>query len=320
MAPKIILDRQELEYKYKKEKLSQRRLAEYYGCSIDTIVANLQRYNISSNSNGDYVQQKIFLNEKQIEWLNGLLLGDGCLSTTRRGKNAQLRYTSKSKQHVDFATAPFANCEKAHTSYTEYADSRTQNTYSRWVFGTAYDKGFKIIYNKWYENGKKHIPSDLQLTPTVCLLWYIGDGCLLRSKYSSHIKLSTHCFDKNELENILLPQLVQFDAHIAIAGYSKYEKTPQYYIYIPRHKVAAFLQYIGPCPFDDYAYKWNYVEYKNTPPRNHTSKENEICNMYLSGVTYCKIAKHMGMDPAAVRYYLKKNKIYQSGGLNNEVF
>lgn len=80
------------------------------------------------------------------------------------------------------------------------------------------------------------------------------------------------------------------------------------------------MQYIGPCPFDDYAYKWNYVEYKNTPPRNHTSKENEICNMYLSGVTYCKIAKHMGMDPSAVRYYLKKNKIYQSGGLNNEVF
>ena len=44
----------------------------------------------------------------------------------------------------------------------------------------------------------------------------------------------------------------------------------------PIEKKKEFLDYIGECPFDDYLYKWEVLEYKNRMPKNHQSKEKRI--------------------------------------------
>lgn len=259
---------------------------------------------------------KIELTEEQKQVLYGALLGDGSLILHKNGKNAIFSYTSKSKQHVEYVSNSFKKYWSGEgIKLCTYYDSRTNKEYCRYVMRTYTNEFFTDEYKKWYKNGTKTIPKDLRLTPLMCKIWYIGDGGICHSHKSEWIKLSTQCFSKEEQEEILLPQLSQFEATLMKADISK-DKQRQYYIYIPHRKEKEFLDYIGECPFDDYLYKWRISEYKNKMPKNHQSKEREFCEMYLSGMTYYAIAKNFGIEPNAVKYYLIKNGLYK---LNKKV-
>lgn len=255
---------------------------------------------------------KIELTEEQKQILYGALLGDGSLILHKHCKNAIFSYTSKSKQYVEYVSTPFKKYWSGEgIKQCTYYDGRTNKEYSRYVMRTYTNETFTDEYHKWYKNGIKEIPKDLKLTPLMCNIWYIGDGGICRSNRSEWIKLSTQCFSKEEQEKILLPQLSQFEAILMNADRSK-NGEQQYFIYIPHRKEKEFLDYIGECPFDDYLYKWEILEYKNRMPKNHQSKEKEFCEMYLSGMTYYAIAKSFGIEPNAVKHYLIKNGLYKS--------
>lgn len=310
MSKKIILDRDELYQKYTEDHLSQQKIAEYFNCSIDTVRRNLKEYGIKSNKPSDYCSNIVQLTEIQKSVLYGALLGDGSLIKHKNGINAQFSYLSKSEQHVKFIAQYFEEyISKIGIRSSSYFDQRTNKTYYRTRFRTITDIGFTEEYNKWYLNGVKHIPNDLILNPMICLIWYIGDGGICNGKQSQYIKLATQCFDKKEQEDILLPQLSDFNAKLMKADIGK-NGNQQYFIYIPHLNMLDFLNYIGDCPFSDYEYKWNYKEYVNVKPINHTIHENEFCEMYKNGMTYYAIAKQFNIEPNAVKYYLKKNKLY----------
>lgn len=257
--------------------------------------------------NQDKSKREIQLSETQKEILQGALLGDGSLSIQKNSVNAYFSYVSKSKQHVEYVASYFNNLiTPAGIRYNNIYDSRTNKYYSSYRFITHTNKEFTKIHYKWYINKIKIIPQDLKLTPKNCLIWYIGDGGLTnnRCKYSQYIKLSTHCFSKQNQEDILLPQLKKFDAFL-----TKTEKN-QWFINIPHKEIKNFLDYIGECPFNDYKYKWNYKEYKNKKPKNHTEKEQLFIELFKKGMTYYAIAKQFGIEPNAVKYYLIKNNLY----------
>lgn len=255
--------------------------------------------------------EKIILNEIQKEVLNGALLGDGCLSIHKNGINAQFSYISKSRQHVEYVGEYFKEYwtgEEIKDSF--YLDKRTNKTYFNSKMKTYTNETFTEEYNRWYINGKKHLPQDLILTPLTCLIWYIGDGGICHGQHTENIKLATQCFLKDEQEKILLPQLKQFEASL-VKGDIGSDGEQQYFIYIPHRKEKEFLEYIGECPFDDYKYKWEVKKYVNKIPKNHKNKEQIFCELYLSGMTYYAIAKQFEIEPNAVKYYLIKNNIYK---------
>ena len=255
------------------------------------------------------------LSTEQISVLYGALLGDGCLSVHKNGMNAVFCYLSHSYQHTQFIQEYFKEYVSSEIYKYTFFDVRTNHEYTNYSFKTLSNSTFTEIYNCWYHNGIKKIPQNLKLNPLICLIWYIGDGSICNVNRTQYIKLSTHCFSKEDQENILLPQLSQFEAKLMKASLGK-NGEQQYFIYIPRRKIKDFLNYIGDCPFDDYQYKWAYKEYKNAMPRNHTAHENEFCEMYKSGMTYYAIAKQFNIEPNAVKYYLKKNQLYR--GTYNE--
>lgn len=250
---------------------------------------------------------KIILTDIQKQVLDGALLGDGCLYRHKNGKNAQFTYLSKSQQHVEYVMNHFQKWLSGEgIRNSAYFDERTQKEYFRTTAKTYTNETFTEQYNRWYPQGEKHLPQDIVLTPLVCLIWYIGDGGIIHANRSEYIKLSTQCFSKEEQEQLLLPQLAQFEASLMKTDNN------QYYIYIPHRKEQEFLEYIGQCPFSDYEYKWQYTPYKNAKPKSHKEHEQEFCEMYKNGMTYYAIAKHFGIEPNAVKYYLKKNKLYQN--------
>ena len=251
------------------------------------------------------------LSNVQKNILYGAMLGDGCLSIHKNGKNAQFCYLSKSEQHVNYISNFFEDyISNEGVKTNTYFDKRTRKEYNRTYFKTFANPIFTCEYQKWYRAGKKHIPNNLSLNPAICLVWYIGDGGICHLKRTECIKLATQCFSKEEQEDILLPQLNDFEAKIMKTDVSL-NGIQQYFIYIPHRKMDNFLKYIGECPFEDYQYKWNVSDYKYKKPSNHTMHETEFCDLYKKGFTYYAIAKQFNIEPNAVKYYLKKNGLYK---------
>ena len=174
MSRKIILNRDELYQRYVVEGLSQANTAKYFDCSVDTVVRNLKDYGIESHIAGYHAhKQKVFLTSQQKNYLYGAMLGDGCLSKTKRSINSQFVYTSKSFQHVEFVSVPFKDMlYKEGIKYITYHDIRTNKTYERYTFRTITDFGFEKERKSWYTDGIKHIPNELKLNSEMCLIWY----------------------------------------------------------------------------------------------------------------------------------------------------
>jgi len=245
-------------------------------------------------------------------------LGDGHLTKiTKKCKNSSFAYGNKIKEHCDYIAEFLKNilskANEEKSSKINRIDKRTGKEYIMYLIRTILNKSFTELREKWYSD-KKHTPYDLILTPLICLIWYIGDGSL--NKDGQNIKLSTHCFDKIELEKIILPQLSKFNPHLI-----KIKNKEQYYIYIPRLNVKDFLNYIGECPIEQLQYKWDFKEYiykgfENY--KNHTSLENEFINLFQQGLTYYAIGKKFNVFPNAVRYYLEKQGLYKRKRKNDE--
>ena len=253
------------------------------------------------------IKEKIILTSMQKEVLYGALLGDGSIVKHKSAVNAVFAYISKSKQHVEFVSNYF-NEYLSGEKIKDFSilDGRTNKIYSGSKIRTYSNKAFTEEYEKWYKNGIKTIPPDLQLTPLTCLIWYIGDGCISHSKNTQYIKLATQCFSKEDQERILIPQLQEFEAHLIKADTSN-NGEQQYFIYIPRRKIKKFLEYIGPCPFPDYQYKWDYREYKNFSLSQNPEFIQNIIELFNSGISAGSIAKQFGVDRSTVVKYLIQN-------------
>ena len=251
------------------------------------------------------------LSETQLDFVEGALLGDGSLIMHKGGINAYFTYSSKHKDHVEYIFQQFKEfCNYSELKFTEYFDKRTNKIYSRYYFRTKCIPIFTEIYLIWYKNNKKCIPQNLILTRLKILIWYIGDGSL--SKKEQMIKLSTDCFSRHELEQTIIPQLVDFAPVI-------YENNTYPRIYIPRVKVHQFLKHIGNCPIDSYLYKWDYINYKNELFKSdkvlYTTETaiDQYIELYEKGWSYYKIAKFLKVEANRVKYHLERKNVYCKG-------
>lgn len=245
---------------------------------------------------------ELTLIQKQV--LDGAMLGDGSLIIHKNGKNAYLSYLSKSKAHVEYVMNYFSDfITNAGICDSSSFDKRTNKTYFYSCAKTHALEVFTEERKRWYSD-KKHIPENLILTPLTCLIWYIGDGGLING-HSQYIKLATNCFEKEEQERILLPQLSQFEAILTKADVGSNGKQ-QYFIKIPHKRVKDFLNYIGDCPFPDYSYKWEYKEYKNFCINKNPDFIKEIVQLFELGYSAGTIAKYEKVDRSTVVKYLTK--------------
>ena len=300
---KYNITKEELIQKYITENYTIAQCADYFGCSKKPVSNAIKKYGIHKKLSHQTIMK---MTDEMYEVLRGAMLGDGSLLVQNKSANAHLSYTSKSLQHVQFIAKYFEEyqCGKGITSKMVY-DKRTGKSYERNTFLTNRSITLTEEINKWYINKIKHIPSDLVLTPLTCLVWYIGDGGITKITDKANgqaISLSTNCFEKEEIENILLPQLSQFDARIAKAGIGKNGQR-QYVIRIyKKENIIKFLEYIGPCPFDDYRYKWDVAPDRRKNLDQYFDEWDQLRRMHFSAV---KIATLYECDSHTVREKFK---------------
>lgn len=311
--PKLYISKEYLLDLYSVKKYSQCKIAKIVKCSQTHICNLLDRYKINKRERFCFrLHEKYIFSKEQEEIITGALLGDGHITKQGLG-NSQFTYTSSIRSHVEYIANFFKEVlteETKNIKKLSYFDKRTNKTYTRYLIRTFNNIVFTELREKWYKEGIKFIPEDTMLTPKTCLVWYMGDGGLVNT---GSIKLSTHCFAKEELEKILLPQLKRFDTVLY-----ETEKNNQYITYIPRKKSKYFIGFIGPCPIKEMNYKWALPSYINKKfekdtYKKHSYLKDEFIKLYKAGRTYYSIAKEYGIEPSAVRYYLIKEKVLNKG-------
>ena len=200
------------------------------------------------------------LSKEQVQYIDGLMLGDGCIADANAKHYTPTRYIQ-----------PFAHkykewAQKIQSGFHEFGiDSGVVPKVSRikdkkymgWVLHTRGDVNksiFPLLRERWY-NGRmnkngwiiKTIPSDIDLSsPQLLANWYMGDGTY--NKEHMYCCLATGGFTKLKLFNLCHQLNKILGVHPTI--------TKTNYIYMSVQDSLVFLDYIKDYKVDCFAYKW----------------------------------------------------------------
>jgi hypothetical protein len=301
--------KEELVDLYQTQGLSLRGVAAYYQGSVPLVKKWLNHYGILANPSGvnlTYAPANyVTITPELDEILTGELLGDGSITwgdslrkeASRSGvfsyctaKEGYLQWLFSRLGELGLARA--GNITSRVTPPTTHANGlyNLRDTYS-FRAKTRFYRELLDYRQRWYVNGVKHPPTDLLITATVLLHWFIGDGTLLKITSSrsrgkgeyqySRVVLCTNGFTWNECEALAaklntlgLPFRVQKHRQ-TFKGVASYN--PQLHLPRPAENTAKFFAFIGECPqaiVRDYGYKWDWavkrVEKKTQGSRNIT--------------------------------------------------
>lgn len=154
----------------------------------------------------------------QEEIVNGLLLGDGSIPDTKRlYKRLSITRQVRDKDYLFWQYEILKDFFGTEPKYFKSYHNKAKKYYDGYACRTKSGELFRDLYDKWYKNGKKIVPSDLALTPYTLLIWFLDDGCVIQ-KNENHviIKLSTDGFMRHDVE--FLQQLLcrNFDIKLNI--------------------------------------------------------------------------------------------------------
>jgi len=244
-------DRDWLYKMYWIKKLSIPQIAKEIDVSNRTIWEWLNKFSFPSRSRGEGCHLRngnhCKLSKKAIEWLNGELLGDGCVYS-RHPYSANFRYSSKYLEYAQYIsdTLKFFGIEQVGKIYKQYYKRGVSYYYASRDYTELLP-----IRKQWYPENKKIVPKDIELTPLICRHWYIGDGYLAHPQNSRpHIVLYTNGFSIDDVE-WLASKLIELN-------FKATRQPSNNIIYMSPYSTQNFLNYIGKCPIECYNYKWNY--------------------------------------------------------------
>jgi len=241
-------DKKWLEKKYISEKLSQRQIGKLCKTSNVVILYWMKKFNIFARSNHSSQANHCSLNSEAIEWLNGELLGDGCLRS-ESFYSARFDYVSKHLEYIIYVSKTLKSFGIEQSGKIRKKINKKWKNISYSYVSLSYEE-LLPIYKQWYPNAKKIVPKNIKITPTTLRQWYIGDGSLVKRKVSKNqIILATYGFLVSDVE-WLVKELMNL-------GFKTTRRNCNT-IHISIYSVKNFLNFIGKCPVSCYQYKFNY--------------------------------------------------------------
>ena len=174
--------------------------------------------------------------------VTGSILGDGYLRIIPGRSNAflEINHSIKAKDYADFK---FQSLKRLCLSFPKKRKSNGNRFAYR--FFTRQHKDLTEFYKKFYKNGIKIIPKDLELNPTSLAIWYMDDG----SKSGDNIYLNSQQFSLKD-QNKLLICLKKFGISATLNKDKKY-----YRIRIINESVRGFMKIIKPHITNSMKYK-----------------------------------------------------------------
>jgi transposase-like protein len=144
------------------------------------------------------------LQEREV--LDGLMLGDGCLSLGKNSRNPCLRITRTATDldYIHWTADVFrARLTDASVRVRTIFDSRTRKHYEQAKFRTRCDSALRAPHLRWYPDGTKVVPDDLRLSAVAVAVWFADDGSVCAaSRRSPEIKFATHGFQGSDVQRL----------------------------------------------------------------------------------------------------------------------
>jgi len=242
-----------LEKKYLKERLSTGQIGKLCKMSDTAIWHWLKKYNIPIRSRGEGIHlikaNHCNLSQEAVEWLNGELLGDGGIYS-RNIHSARFQYTSKYLEYIQYISDTLDSFGiKQVGKITKRYDKKTDSYGYRYT-SYAYEE-LLSIHKKWYPEDKKIVPKNIKLTSLIVRQWHIGDGSLIHRKEGRpYASLATCGFTISDVK-LLTKKLIDL-------GFKSTRRYCNNAIYISAYSTKDFIDYIGKCPVNCYQYKFDY--------------------------------------------------------------
>lgn len=262
-----------IKYMYADKKKSAEYISKIIGRNRKTVDNWLRYMNIPhrsiSESNFITKQNNFEFTENQLDIIIGELLGDGSITCYNENRKHDYYFSINvvSKEHLIYLKKclPYNlfsdNAPYFSPSKLRIRNNRILNEQNIWAMKSKSHPVFTELRKKWYPNGIKIIPKDLQLNPTICFHWYIGDGTLVNryTKYNPCIFLHTDGFKEENVDFLIdLLNNLKF-----ISTKQTDYRTNRFFIRISTKSTLDFLRWIGEPKISDYSYKWAAKEWFN---------------------------------------------------------
>jgi hypothetical protein len=211
-----------------------------------------------SMATGELDKSKVYMTENLLEWVDGLMLGDGYINFKKPlYTTSRFRIDSSSKEWVIYALSKFLDYKPSEPKVYSKISEKCPNEI--WMATTLTHPDITTQARRWYSgsNQTKKIPVDVRITPISVMLWYLGDGSFHYEPDGnmSILRLATCAFDKVDLETIVIPKL---KAHKIDCYVDDYKND----IHIRAESIKDFFNFIGwKSPISCYDHKFAVPEW-----------------------------------------------------------
>lgn len=148
----------------------------------------------------------IKLSDEKAQVLTGILLGDGHIQQRSPTQNSRFIFGQTAVKHHEYFKLVFnlfkPYCTEDFKSYHKtWTDFRTNQQYESLHFATMALPCFNIYKDKFYPNGKKLVPEDIDVMLTKIGLahWIMDDG----SKQGKGLHLNVYAFSPECVEKLI---------------------------------------------------------------------------------------------------------------------
>jgi len=203
--------------------------------------------------------------QHQKEVITGLLMGDGCISTSNKNPYIVCNMTSPNYlKYIDEIFSILGNgvrlSKTSRKSAKEDRESEFNINGSEDDYSDVYSwqsRSHPTLNNwaEWYSTGKKVWPEDIELTPTVLKHWYCGDGTWESRGTSNCISFAV----ANEIDNT--DKIDKLFTNVGMPSPSNYNKSKRNDGTFKCNAVFTvngshdLWEYMGE-PLPDFHYKW----------------------------------------------------------------
>lgn len=198
---------------------------------------------------------KSFETDSMIEYIDGFILGDGGINKEENQSFGIARYqcSVKEKEFGEYLMAVFKDYD-VNYYFSESSGEKSNNIH---IFSTHFHPDIYKQHQRWYtgtgdKNHRKQPPEDVRITPKSIMLWYLGDGCLIKhDSGTNEVRFATCSFEKEKIENILIPKMEKLGlSDLHVDGDNK--------LIIRRDGIRKFFNLIGTTsPVKCYQYKFD---------------------------------------------------------------
>lgn len=207
----------------------------------------------------DRINEDLENDKRKKEILRGLLMGDGTVGKTASGKRNNLKVEMTKREFLDWVARQLGDLVSLLKKSREAEDLaeknrrhghtvNEENINDEHILGTVATDFTTRMRDRWYPNGEKRFPDDLDLTPEMTRIWYVCDGSLARNEVAviyAHNEISRQDYMESLFDD------TPFNPSFNYTGGGGLQFT--------KEETPEFLRWIGD-PVPGYEYKWNIKE------------------------------------------------------------